>query len=60
MARITCKSCGELRSLPLIDAGKDQSIAPVKMGGLVSHCYIDGKIMKDPGDIGGDGSPSSR
>jgi len=30
------------------------------MSGLVSHCYIDGKIMKDPGDIGGDGSPSSR
>jgi hypothetical protein len=25
------------------------------LGGLVSHCYIDGKIMKDPGDIDGDG-----
>jgi|ERR1039458_6156422 hypothetical protein len=60
-----------------IDAGKDQSIAPITvlnplvdavdtalkpgnngrqtLGGLVSHCYIDGKIMKDPGDIDGDG-----
>lgn len=25
------------------------------LGGLVSHCYIDGKIMKDPGDLDGDG-----
>jgi hypothetical protein len=24
-------------------------------GGLVSNCYIDGKIMKDPGDLDGDG-----
>jgi hypothetical protein len=23
--------------------------------GLVSHVWIDGKIMKDPGDIDGDG-----
>ncbi len=61
-----------------IDAGKDQSIAPITvlnplidaidaalkpspvtnkqtLGGLVSHCYIDGKVMKDPGDIDGDG-----
>ena len=61
-----------------IDAGKDQSIAPITvlnplvdaidaalapnpgtrkqtLGGLVSHVWIDGKIMKDPGDIDGDG-----
>jgi hypothetical protein len=25
------------------------------LGGLVSHCWIDGKIMKDSGDIDGDG-----
>lgn len=25
------------------------------LGGLVSHCYIDGKIMKEPGDLDGDG-----
>jgi len=25
------------------------------LGGLVSNCYIDGKIMKDPGDLDGDG-----
>ena len=25
------------------------------LGGLVSHCWIDGKIMKDPGDLDGDG-----
>jgi len=25
------------------------------LGGLVSHCWIEGKVMKDPGDIDGDG-----
>jgi hypothetical protein len=25
------------------------------LGGVVSHCWIHGKIMKDPGDIDGDG-----
>lgn len=25
------------------------------LGGLVSHCWIDGKIMKDAGDLDGDG-----
>jgi hypothetical protein len=25
------------------------------LGGLVSHVWIDGKVMKDPGDIDGDG-----
>lgn len=25
------------------------------LGGLVSHCWIDGKIMKDSGDLDGDG-----
>ena len=24
------------------------------LGGLVSNCYIGGKIMKDPGDLDGD------
>ena len=61
-----------------IDAGKDQSIAPITvlnplvdavvnalkpgpafrsqtLGGLVSRCYIDGQIMKEPGDLDGDG-----
>jgi hypothetical protein len=45
---------------PLIDA-IDAALAPNRvtrrqtLGGLVSHCYIDGKIMKDPGDLDGDG-----
>src|SRR5579862_8742709 len=45
---------------PLIDA-VDAALAPSRttgrqtLGGLVSHCYIDGKIMKDPGDLDGDG-----
>ncbi len=25
------------------------------LGGLVSHCWIEGKIMKDAGDLDGDG-----
>jgi len=45
---------------PLLDA-IDAALAPSRatgrqtLGGLVSHCWIDGKIMKDPGDIDGDG-----
>jgi hypothetical protein len=45
---------------PLVDA-VDAALKPSivtrrqTLGGLVSHCYIDGKIMKDPGDIDGDG-----
>jgi hypothetical protein len=45
---------------PLLDA-VDAALAPSPvtrrqtLGGLVSHCYIDGKVMKDPGDIDGDG-----
>jgi len=46
---------------PLIDA-IDAALRPgpasngrQTLGGLVSHCYIDGKVMKDPGDIDGDG-----
>ncbi len=46
---------------PLLDA-IDASLKPSPaaggrqtLGGLVSHCYIDGKVMKDPGDIDGDG-----
>jgi hypothetical protein len=45
---------------PLIDA-VDAALAPSALtglqtlGGLVSHCWIEGKIMKDPGDLDGDG-----
>lgn len=46
---------------PLVDA-VDAALKPgpgaggrQTLGGLVSHCYIDGKIMKDAGDIDGDG-----
>ena len=46
---------------PLLDAVdaalKPSPSTPGKqtLGGLVSNCYIDGKVMKDPGDIDGDG-----
>jgi hypothetical protein len=45
---------------PLIDA-IDTALAPnhltglQTLGGLVSHCWIEGKIMKDAGDLDGDG-----
>jgi hypothetical protein len=46
---------------PLIDA-VDAALKPSPatpgrqtLGGLVSNCYIDGKVMKDPGDLDGDG-----
>ncbi len=46
---------------PLVDA-ISAALTPSKsaggkqtLGGLVSHCWIDGKIMKDPGDLDGDG-----
>jgi hypothetical protein len=45
---------------PLLDA-IDAALAPnpvthrQTLGGLVSHVWIDGKIMKDPGDLDGDG-----
>jgi hypothetical protein len=45
---------------PLIDA-VDAALATGKvngrqtLGGLVSHCWIEGKVMKDPGDLDGDG-----
>jgi len=45
---------------PLIDA-VDTALAPSPLtglqtlGGLVSHCWIEGKIMKDAGDLDGDG-----
>lgn len=44
----------------LIDA-VDTALAPnhltgmQTLGGLVSHCWIEGKIMKDTGDLDGDG-----
>lgn len=44
----------------LIDA-VDAALAPSpvsgkqSLGGMVSHCWIEGKIMKDPGDLDGDG-----
>jgi hypothetical protein len=25
------------------------------LGGLVSHCRVDGAVLKDPGDLDGDG-----
>lgn len=43
----------------LIDA-VDAALAPSRvngrqsLGGLVSHCWIEGKILKDPGDLDGD------
>jgi len=45
---------------PLIDA-IDAALANGRinnrqtLGGLVSHVWIDGKVMKDPGDLDGDG-----
>jgi hypothetical protein len=27
----------------------------LSLGGLVSHCRVDGQIMRDPGDLDGDG-----
>jgi hypothetical protein len=46
---------------PLIDA-VTAMLAPAAgansrqtLGGLVSHCWIDGKVMKDPRDMYGDG-----
>jgi hypothetical protein len=46
---------------PLIDA-VDAALkrSPISngqtLGGLVSHCYIDGKTMKDDGDFDGNGT----
>jgi hypothetical protein len=45
---------------PLLDA-IDAALAPSRvtnrqtLGGLVSHCWIDGKVMKDVGDMDGQG-----
>jgi len=45
---------------PLLDA-IDTALAPNRLtglqtlGGLVSHCWIEGKLMKDAGDLDGDG-----
>jgi len=45
---------------PLLDA-IDKAIAPnivtrkQALGGLVSHVWIDGEVLKDPGDLDGDG-----
>lgn len=37
-------------------AGADAFIAGRQtLGGLVSHAYIDGEVIKDPGDLDGDG-----
>jgi hypothetical protein len=40
-----------------IDAALAPSIATGKqtLGGLISHCRIEGKVLKDPGDIDGQG-----
>jgi hypothetical protein len=34
---------------------KPASGATQTLGGLVSHCRIDGQVLKDPGDLDGDG-----
>ena len=45
---------------PLLDA-IDTALAPSQLtglqtlGGLVSHCWIEGKLLKDAGDLDGDG-----
>lgn len=45
---------------PLIDA-VDAALTPSALtglqtlGGLVSHCWIEGKVLKDAGDLDGDG-----
>lgn len=45
---------------PLIDA-VEAALAPSRLtglqtlGGLVSHCWIEGRLMKDAGDLDGDG-----
>lgn len=35
-------------------SGEDLAIGRNTLGGLVYHCRIDGRIMKDPGDLDGD------
>ncbi len=35
-------------------SGDDLLTGRKTLGGLVSHCRIDGKLMKDPGDLDGD------
>jgi hypothetical protein len=35
-------------------SGDDLLIGRKTLGGLVYHCRIDGKLMKDPGDLDGD------
>ena len=45
---------------PLLDA-IDAALAPSRvtgrltLGGIVTHCRIEGKVFKDPGDIDGEG-----
>jgi len=34
--------------------GSDQSLGRKTLGGLVYNCRIDGKVLKDPGDLDGD------
>lgn len=57
----------DMASVPAIDVNVildavTKAIAPTPgfeqrqtLGGLVSHCRIDGEILKDPGDLDGDG-----
>lgn len=39
----------------LAPAGADIPLQRQTLGRAVSHCYIDGNVLKDPGDIDGDG-----
>jgi hypothetical protein len=40
----------------LTPSGRDAFVGNRQtLGGLVSHCYIDGEVVKDPGDLDGDG-----
>jgi hypothetical protein len=41
--------------LALKPTGADAIANKQTLGGLVSHCYIDGNVMKDPGDLDGQG-----
>ena len=38
-----------------IDAALQSPFGAQTLGGLVAHCRVDGEVLKDPGDIDGDG-----
>jgi hypothetical protein len=39
----------------LAPTGADKMRARQTLGGLVSHCYAEGRVLKDPGDLDGQG-----